>query len=493
MRGFPLLSLLLLLPFFGACFLIFVTSEMRGLNAKRVALWCTGGAFLVSCIIALLFDPRKGLQFLEYRILYEKLNIAYAVGVDGLSLPFVLLTTFLTPLCCLVGWRDPLPHARLYMGCFLLLETFLLGAFLSLNLFVFYIFFEGTLIPLFFLIGIWGGTDRFGATLQFFFYMAAGSLVLMAGLIVLFEVNGAFDLPLLLQKSRSLPVEKLLWVLLFGSFAIKLPLWPFHTWLPRAHGEAPTAVSMILAGVVLKLAGYGFLRYLLPLFPQASALYAPIVFSLSGIGIIILSLVAWAQKDMKRLLAYSSVAHMAIVNFGIFTGTGLGMKGAVFQMISHGLTSAALFLLVGYLYRQYETYHVHRYAGLFQAMPLWSCMFWGAGFAALGVPFTSGFVGEFLVIWDLLGSHPFWAIMAISGLLLGVVYMGTLWARILFGRSKNGEFDGGDNNLGVEYGGVCWVLLSVILFLGLYPSFLLDMIASPIDSLENLLQAVPRS
>lgn len=486
MQDFPLVSLILLLPLVGALFLAFLGTEEESNNAKKVALWCSLATFILTVFMVAFFEQDRAVQFLESYSILSSLNITYKVGVDGISFPFLVLTAFLTPICLLVTWRNPVPHSRFYMACFLVLESFLMGAFSSLNLFLFYIFFEGALIPLFFLIGLWGGQERIQAVFQFFLYTVAGSLLLLSGILLLFHWQGAFDLDLLLKKPLLPSLENILWWLFFLAFAIKMPLWPFHTWLPKAHGEAPTAVSMILAGVVLKLAGYAFLRYLLPLFPNASSLYTPYVMALSGVGMVWLALVAFAQKDMKRLIAYASVSHMALVTFGIFTKTIYGLGGAVFHMISHGIISAGLFLAVGTLYRQHETYHIQDYQGLWTLRPLWSWLFLGFGFASIGVPLTSGFVGEFLVILALGEHHKGWACVAAGGLFFSACYMAWLMARILFGKPKTQIMEEEFLWKDINY---CLLLLmlGVILVLGIYPSFVMTPIEASLEYIGEIL------
>jgi NADH-quinone oxidoreductase subunit M len=486
MQEFPLLSLILILPLIGALFLSFVGSEEESHNAKKVGIWCACATFILTLFMVLFFEGGRETQFLESYPIVPSLSIMYKVGVDGISFPFLVLTAFLTPVCLLVTWQQLLPYGRFYMACFLLLETCLMGAFSSLNLFLFYMFFEGSLIPLFFLIGLWGGKERIQAVFQFFLYTVAGSFLLLSGLFLLFHWQGSLDLAALFKKTLDLAHEKILWWLFFGGLAIKMPLWPFHTWLPKAHGEAPTAVSMMLAGVVLKIAGYAFLRFLVPLFPHASDLYTPFVMTLSCVGMITLSFVAFAQKDMKRLIAYASVAHMALVTFGIFTKSIYGFGGAIFHMISHGLTSSGLFLAVGILYHQYGTYNIQEYRGLWSLKPLWSWLFLLLGLSAIGVPLTSGFVGEFLVVLALGEHHKVWAILCALGLFLSACYMAWLWARILFSKPKIQERN--EETFSSEVGYVILgVILCVIFLLGLYPSFVMGPIETSLEYIGNIL------
>ncbi len=378
------------------------------------------------------YAQRVGVAF---SIMTFVMSLTMTASVDNLSLPFVLLTTSVIPLSMMIRG----PQKPLYYSLFLLLESLLLGAFTSVNLLSFYVFFEASVVPLFFLMGLWGGAGRLEAALKFFLYTAAGSLLMLMGLLILYHYQGTFDLKILQMIHFPLEIEKCLWILFFLAFSIKMPLWPLHTWLPDAHSEASTGVSMVLAGIVLKLGGYGMVRYLIPLFPTASHLYAPVVFALSSAGLIVMAVVAFRQTDMKRLVAYLSIAHMAIVTFGIFSHHPHGITGAVVQMISHGLTSSALFLLVGILYQSYGTYAITAYKGLLKTHARWSILFILVGLSAMGFPLTSGFVGEFLVVLGLFNTYPLWASVAAVSFLLNGIVMIFLWHRILFGVATEEE------------------------------------------------------
>ena len=456
MTQFPFITLLLLLPLLGVAALCLVKED----KALWAGMTFSGVTFLLACTMA--FFSKN---------LTESWGV-YRLGMDGLSLPFVLLTTFLTPLAMLMR---PTHHVRLYLGLFLVLESFLLAAFTALNLLMFYVFFEAVLLPLFFLIGLWGGQNRIQATFKFFLYTAAGSIFMLMGILVLYHYHGSFDLAFLTGKGLPLSVEKWLWVSFFLAFAVKTPLWPVHTWLPDAHVEAPTGASMILAGVLLKLGGYGFLRYMMPLFPTASALYAPVVFSFSACGLIFMSLVAFAQKDMKRLVAYLSVAHMAVATFGIFSFETHAVMGGVFQMVSHGLTSAALFLAVGVLHRAYGTYAIESYGGLAKALPRWSLLFFLICLSAIGFPLTSGFVGEFLVILGLGSHHGFWVGIVVLSFVLNAAVVLWLVARILFGDTKLPTLKGEGVPNSTETL-VLVLLIFAIFVLGMQPNLLIHFV-----------------
>lgn len=482
MEHFPFIFMIILLPLIGALFLSFISERMDQSNAKTVALWCSLGTFLLSLLMLLFFDGSQGMQFKEDKSLFFLHGVVYSVGVDGLSFPFVLLTTFLVPICILMNWKNSLTETRLYMALLLFLESFLLLAFTARNLLMFYVFFEAILVPMFFLIGIWGGPGRIHATFKFFLYTAAGSILMLVGILALYALCGSFDMDVLVGKTLSLGAEKWLWWSFFLAFAVKTPMWPVHTWLPSAHVEAPTGASMLLAGVLLKLGGYGFLRFMLPLFPTASVIYGPVVFGLSAAALVLASLVAFGQKDMKRLIAYASIAHMAVVTFGVFSGTEHGLMGALFQMISHGLTSASLFLCVGILYRLYGTYDIQAYGGLFKAMPLWSFLFFVTCLSAIGFPGTSGFVGEVLVILGLMNNHAPWAGVVALGFVLSAAYVLWLCARVLFGKVKVPTGRDVDQANRFERAALAILVVGIVI-LGLRPMILTKMMEKPVAAL----------
>ena len=441
MQEFPLLSIITFLPLIGAGFiLLFVNTQKDDPsaddNARSVSLWVTMATFFLSLILLWNFDPEyAGFQFEEQVEWIKGYGISYHMGIDGISLFFVLLTTFLMPLCILCSWKAIQQQVCEYMIAFLILETLVIGVFCALDFMVFYFFFEGSLIPMYLIIGIWGGKERIYAAFKFFLYTLLGSVLLLLALLYIYYQVGTTDIPVLMEKvpSFGLDIQKWLWLAFFASFAVKVPMWPFHTWLPDAHVQAPTAGSVILAGVLLKLGGYGFLRFSLPMLPEASIYFTPLVYSLSVIAIIYTSLVALMQTDMKKLIAYSSVAHMGFVTIGIFTLNIQGIEGGIFQMISHGLVSAALFLCVGVLYDRMHTKEIAHYGGLVRRMPIYAFVFLFFTMASIGLPTTSGFVGEFLVLAGAFKDNILVATLACTGVVLGAAYMLWLYKRVVFG------------------------------------------------------------
>jgi NADH-quinone oxidoreductase subunit M len=379
------------------------------------------------------FDiANPGFQLIEQKAWLGD-TILYKLGVDGISMPFVLLTTFLVPFCIAASWESINTRVREYMIAFLVLETLMIGVFAALDLVLFYVFFEGGLIPMFLIIGIWGGKRRIYASFKFFLYTLAGSLLMLLAIFAMYGVAGTTDIVTLLKTSFPVGMQKYLWLAFFASFAVKMPMWPVHTWLPDAHVEAPTAGSVILAGILLKMGGYGFLRFSLPMFPDASQYFAPMVFTLSIIAIIYTSLVALVQEDMKKLIAYSSVAHMGFVTMGIFAFNQQGVQGAVFQMVSHGLVSGALFLCVGVIYDRIHTREIAAYGGLVKRMPLYAVAMMVFTMANVGLPGTSGFVGEFLTLVGAFNANSWVALFATTGVILSAAYALFLYRRIIFG------------------------------------------------------------
>ena len=385
-------------------------------------------------MLLILFDSKNpDFQFVEkYYWLGD--TISYQVGVDGISILFVVLTTFLVPICILASYNNIKFSMKEYLIAFLALETFMIGVFISMDLILFYLFFEGGLIPMFLIIGIWGGERRIYSTFKFFLYTLAGSVFMLLAVIFIYWEVGTSSIPVLLQHEFSYNNQIILWLAFFASFVVKIPMWPFHTWLPDAHVEAPTAGSVILAGVLLKLAGYGFIRFSITMFPDASHYFAPMIYALSIIAIIFTSLIALVQEDMKKLIAYSSVAHMGFVTLGIFTFTIQGIEGAIIQMISHGVVSAALFLCVGVVYDRIHTREIERYGGLVNRMPLYSFSFMIFILASLGLPGTSGFVGEFLVLLSIFSVNTYFAVFATTGVVLAATYSLWLYRKIIFGQ-----------------------------------------------------------
>ena len=437
MSSLPLLSMSIFLPLLGA-FVIFLNwgnGELARINnARWVALWTSLVTLGLTLILWQNYNgATSDFQFEDKFQWIPLLNVSYHVGLDGISLPLVLLSALLIPICILASWTSIQVRVAEYMIAFLVLETMLIGMFSALDFILFYIFFEGVLIPMFLIIGIWGGPNRIYATFKFFLYTLLGSVLMFLAIIyIYFEVGGS-DIPLALTTPFDPKIQIWLWLAFFASFAVKVPMWPFHTWLPDAHVEAPTAGSVILAGILLKMGGYGFIRFSLPMFPEASAYFTPLIFSLSIIAIIYTSLVALAQRDMKKLIAYSSVAHMGFVTLGIFTADAQGIQGAVTQMVSHGLISAALFLCVGILYDRVHSREIADYGGLVHRMPRYATVFMLFILASVGLPGTSGFVGEFLI---LIGTYQVstWATtLAITGMVLGASYALWLYRRVIFG------------------------------------------------------------
>ncbi|MDC0032019.1 NADH-quinone oxidoreductase subunit M [Pelagibacteraceae bacterium] len=435
MNELPILSILLILPVIGILLLTFISSNSESdVNLKQTALWVSFLNFIISLVVLFSFnqlDPN--FQFVEkYYWLGD--TISYQVGVDGISILFVVLTTFLVPICILASYNNIKFSMKEYLIAFLALETFMIGVFISMDLILFYLFFEGGLIPMFLIIGIWGGERRIYSTFKFFLYTLAGSVFMLLAVIFMYWEVGTSSIPVLLQHEFSYNNQIILWLAFFASFVVKIPMWPFHTWLPDAHVEAPTAGSVILAGVLLKLAGYGFIRFSITMFPDASHYFAPMIYALSIIAIIFTSLIALVQEDMKKLIAYSSVAHMGFVTLGIFTFTIQGIEGAIIQMISHGIVSAALFLCVGVVYDRIHTREIERYGGLVNRMPLYSFSFMIFILASLGLPGTSGFVGEFLVLLSIFSVNTYFAVFATTGVVLAATYSLWLYRKIIFGQ-----------------------------------------------------------
>ncbi|QJP12886.1 NADH-quinone oxidoreductase subunit M [Starkeya sp. ORNL1] len=436
MYDWPILSVVTFLPLVGALLIVLMIrgdDEVAQRNARWVALWSTLVTFAISLLLLAGFDPSNtDFQFVEHR---EWLGdfASYRMGVDGISLPFVLLTTLLMPICILASWEAIHVRVKEYMICFLVLETLMVGTFSALDLLLFYFFFEGGLIPMFLIIGIWGGKRRIYATFKFFLYTLAGSVLMMLAIMAMYWQAGTTDIAVLLKHGFPAGMQQWLWLAFFASFAVKMPMWPVHTWLPDAHVEAPTAGSVILAGILLKMGGYGFLRFSLPMFPDASAYFAPFVFTLSVVAIVYTSLVALMQEDMKKLIAYSSVAHMGYVTMGIFTLTQEGIQGAVFQMVSHGFVSAALFLCVGVIYDRMHTREIAAYGGLVNRMPIYATVFMILTMANVGLPGTSGFIGEFLTLMATFGRNSWVAFFATTGVILSAAYALWLYRRVIFG------------------------------------------------------------
>jgi NADH-quinone oxidoreductase subunit M len=441
MFGFGILSGLLVLPLAGAVLILILRGDEQAVasNARYIALWTTLITFIVSVVAWGRFDTSSAqFQLLESHAWISD-SIRFKLGVDGFSLPFVVLTAFLMPFCILASWSSIDKRVAEYMIAFLILETLMIGVFVALDLVLFYVFFEAGLIPMFLIIGIWGGKRRIYASFKFFLYTLLGSVLLLLALMAMYWHAGTTDIVVLLQHKFPKEMQTWLWLAFFASFAVKMPMWPVHTWLPDAHVEAPTAGSVILAGILLKMGGYGFIRFSIPMFPDASAYFANFVFALSAIAIIYTSLVALMQEDIKKLIAYSSVAHMGFVTMGLFTLTPQGIQGAMFQMVSHGLVSGALFLCVGVIYDRMHTREIAAYGGLVNRMPLYAVLFMIFTMANVGLPGTAGFVGEFLTLIGAFKASPWTAFFATTGVILSAAYALWLYRKVVYGEMVKPE------------------------------------------------------
>ena len=454
-------------------------------NSRWGAIWTSGITFLVSIPLWFKFDQSSAkFQFVEKLEWMPQFGISYHMGVDGISLLFVMLTTLLTPICILASWDSIKDRVKEFMISFLILETFMIGMFCALDLFVFYIFFEAVLIPMFIIIGVWGGPRRVYAAFKLFLYTLLGSVLMLVAMMAMYFDAGTTDMVQLMDHSFPVSMQPWLWLAFFASFAVKVPMWPVHTWLPDAHVEAPTAGSVILAGVLLKFGGYGFLRFSLPMFPDATIQFATLIFTLSIIAVIYTSLVALAQTDMKKLIAYSSIAHMGFVTAGTFTLTTQGIEGAIYQMLSHGVVSAALFLIVGVVYDRIHSREISDYGGLVYRMPAYSLVFMLFMLASVGLPGTGGFVGEILVLVGLFQVSPWLAAFAATGVILGAAYMLYLYRRIIFGQlTKENLMKIKDLN--AREWSIFAPLIVLTLWMGIYPSSFLDFMHVSVDNLIN--------
>jgi NADH-quinone oxidoreductase subunit M len=473
MVDFPLLSILTFLPLAGVALILALRGEEQDIarNAKYTALYTSLLVFVFSVYMLFKFDGSSGgFEFVEKKDWMGILGLSYHMGVDGISVLFVALSALLTPICILSAWHTIEKRVREYMIAFLVLETFMIGTFCALNTILFYVFFEAVLIPMFIIIGVWGGTRRVYSAYKFFLYTLLGSVLMLIAVLWL-SVHAGTDIPAMIDNKVSIPFpdQKWLWLAFFASFAVKMPMWPVHTWLPDAHVEAPTAGSVILAGVLLKMGGYGFLRLSLPILPDASLYFAPLVFGLSIVAIIYTSLVALVQEDMKKLIAYSSVAHMGFVTLGIFTATVQGIDGAVFQMLSHGLISGALFLCVGVVYDRLHTREISRYGGIVGNMPRYATLFMIFMLGSVGLPGTSGFVGEFLVLVGAFQVDTLIAALSATGVVLGAAYMLLLYRRVVFGEAVNKDA-AAMPDLDLREFGMLVALAALVILLGVFPN-----------------------
>ena len=488
MNEIPLLSLLTFLPLIGAGMILFLArgSEVDiARNSRWGAIWTSGVTFVVSIPLWFKFDQTSAkFQFVEKLEWMPQFGISYHMGVDGISLLFVMLTTLLTPICILASWDSIKDRVKEFMISFLILETFMIGMFCALDLFVFYIFFEAVLIPMFIIIGVWGGPRRVYAAFKLFLYTLLGSVLMLVAMMAMYFDAGTTDMVQLMDHSFPVSMQPWLWLAFFASFAVKVPMWPVHTWLPDAHVEAPTAGSVILAGVLLKFGGYGFLRFSLPMFPDATIQFATMIFTLSIIAVIYTSLIALAQTDMKKLIAYSSIAHMGFVTAGTFTLTTQGIEGAIYQMLSHGVVSAALFLIVGVVYDRIHSREISDYGGLVYRMPAYSLVFMLFMLASVGLPGTGGFVGEILVLVGLFQVNPWLAAFAATGVILSAAYMLFLYRRIIFGQlTKENLMKIKDLN--AREWAIFAPLIVLTLWMGIYPSSFLDFMHVSVDNLIN--------
>jgi len=487
MSDWPLLSLVVFLPLAGAAFILLFTrgeQETVDRNAKSVALLTTGVTFAISLIIWANFEPGTAEFQMVERGEWLAEGIAYHMGVDGISVLFVVLTSLLTPICILASWEAIHSRVKEFMLAFLVLETMMNGVFCALDFVLFFLFFEGGLIPMFLIIGIWGGTRRIYSTFKFFLYTFLGSVLLLLAMIYMYANVGTTDIPTLIAHEFAPEVQTWLWLAMFASFAVKLPMWPVHTWLPDAHVEAPTAGSVILAGVLLKMGGYGFLRFSIPMLPLASELFVPLVFTLSIVAVIYTSLVALMQDDMKKLIAYSSVAHMGFVTVGLFSFTTQGLEGGIVQMLSHGIVSAALFLCVGVVYDRIHSREIRAYGGLVNRMPKYAFVFMVFMLASVGLPGTTGFVGEFLVLVGAFQVDTWVATLTATGMILGAAYMLWLYRRVIFGALEKEELRS-ILDLNRREIAVFAPLVFIAIFFGFYPAPWLDVVHA---SVANLLE-----
>ena len=488
--NFPILSAIIFIPLIGAFFIFVTKGEQKNVerNSKYVAIFTSLANFFLSILLWYFFDnSTPDFQFIEEKKWMAGF-INFQLGIDGISMLFILLTTFIAPLCIFSGIHSIKFKIKEFLIAILVMETLMLGVFCSLDLVIFYLFFEGGLIPMFLIIGIWGGPKRVYSAFKFFLFTLLGSVLMLVAIISIYWIAGTTDVIRLLDGRIPQEFQYLLWLAFFSSFAVKLPMWPVHTWLPDAHVEAPTAGSVILAAILLKMAGYGFIRFSLGLFPVASDYFTPLIFVLSIIAIIYTSLVALMQDDMKKLIAYSSVAHMGFVTIGIFSLTKQGLEGSIIQMMSHGLISAALFLCVGVVYDRHHSRMISSYGGLVNIMPKYAFVFMIFTLAALGLPGTSGFVGEFLVLAGVLQKNILVAVLASFGVILVAAYMLWLYRRVIFGKITNPEIkEITDLNKAEIY--IFASLVFLILFFGIYPKPLFNTIDISISNLINNYQA----
>ncbi|WP_407170174.1 NADH-quinone oxidoreductase subunit M [Bradyrhizobium sp. ORS 111] len=487
MTTWPILSVTTFLPTVGAILVYLLArggDEAANRTARWIALWTTVITFVISLILVARFDPAStDFQFVE-KASWLATGITYHMGVDGISLPLLILTTAIMPLCIIASWRAITSRVGEYMMAFLILETLMVGTFSALDLVLFYLFFEGGLIPMFLIIGVWGGPRRVYASFKFFLYTLLGSVLMLLAIMALYWNAGTTDIPTLMQTAVPRGMQTWAWLAFFASFAVKMPMWPVHTWLPDAHVEAPTAGSVVLAAILLKMGGYGFLRFSLPMFPLASHDFAPFVFTLSVIAIIYTSLVALMQEDMKKLIAYSSVAHMGFVTMGIFAVTTQGVAGGMFQMVSHGIVSGALFLCVGVVYDRMHSREIATYGGLVNRMPLYAMTFMVFTMANVGLPGTSGFVGEFMTLLGTFKVSLPTAFFATTGVILSAAYALWLYRKVVFGALVKPALMS-IKDLTFRECVTLFPLIALTILFGVYPKPVLDMSAASVQQLVN--------
>jgi len=489
--NFPILSSITLLPAIGALFILFSKSEKNeNKNAINLSIFTAVINLILAIFLWHSFDKNfVGFQFVEEQNWISGF-IKFKFGIDGISILFIVLTAFITPICIISCINSVKTRLKEFLIAILILETFMIGVFCSLDLVVFYIFFEAGLIPMFLIIGIWGGPKRVYAAFKFFLFTLLGSVLMLVAIISIYWITGSTDITQIVEIKIPVKYQYVLWLAFFCSFAVKMPMWPVHTWLPDAHVEAPTAGSVILAAILLKMAGYGFLRFSIGMFPVASEYFVPLIFTLSVIAIVYTSLVALMQEDMKKLIAYSSVAHMGFVTLGIFTFTSQGIEGSIFQMLSHGLISAALFLCVGVLYDRVHSRLISSYGGIVNVLPKYSLVFAIFMLGALGLPGTSGFVGEILILIGAFQKSFLVAILASIGIILGAAYMLWLYKRVVFGKLDKSELKE-LKDLNLSEGIVLFSLVALVLFFGFYPNLILETIHTSVEELiKNYEQAI---
>ena len=486
MFSFPIVPILLIIPIIGIFFVLFSVDVKNSSTAKMSALWTSIINFLISLYIPINFDPNiPHFQFVNSFSWFNNDNLKFAVGIDGISLPFVILSTFLIPLCIYFMWNIEKKKMKLYLSSFLLIETFLIGAFSAIDLFSFYIFFESILIPMYLIVGVWGGSRRIYSAYKFFLYTLLGSVLMLIAIIFLYQEFGTTEIPKILNFNLPFYIQIWLWLAFFSSFAVKIPMWPFHTWLPDAHVEAPTEGSVILAAILLKLGGYGFIRFNLSILPDASIFFTPLIYFLSVVAVIYTSFIALVQNDMKKLIAYSSVAHMGFVTIGIFSANIQGIHGAILQMISHGLISAALFFSIGSIYNRYNTKDIGYFGGLISVMPKFAVFFLIFSLGSIGFPGSSGFIGEFLTLLAVFSKNTLIACLASIGIILAAAYMLKLYKKVFLGEINNNVLSVKDD-LRINEIIVFSMLVILIILIGIKPNFLLDFSTSSIERIITL-------